>query len=269
MNLTFLKQKEFAPVFRWFLGYSRGKIKVAQAQDRPGMVLKWKHSLRVAHEACQLGHHNPELPFRALMFAALLHDIGRFAQIEQYHTMIDLLSKDHAAISVSVLHQEEALKWLPDEERCLIMGAIGVHNRKTIPETYLGTLRALSLALRDADKLDIFRVVLRALSPDKNVYQYIFRYLEKGADYSQEVANQILDRQIVRVDSLLGLNDRLLLIASWIYDMNYQSTLQTLAQRGWLQTLLDYLPDDGLLDLVKAQVLGDLEDMSLQLTAAG
>ena len=98
------------------------------------MVLKWKHSLRVAHEARQLARHNPELPFKTLMIAALLHDIGRFAQIEQYHTMIDLLSDDHAAIGVRVLHQEGALSWLSDEDRRLILGAISVHNRKAFPK---------------------------------------------------------------------------------------------------------------------------------------
>ena len=259
MSLAFLQNAEIKNYHRWFLDYAHAQCRRARASDQAGLTLKVKHSLRVLNEAEGLCRRNPGLPFprRSLRIAALLHDVGRFAQIGQYHTMLDRVSVNHGALGVRVLRHHQVLEGLPRAERSLILSAICVHNRAEVPKAFAGTRRALAQALRDADKLDILRVTLAAFESGQDVDSSIFLGLKNGRAYTPELAWQLLGYQRLDMDNMVYMNDFLMLAASWVYDLNHASTLETLMERGWIARLLACLPGEGLLNQVKAQVMAD------------
>ena len=97
-------------------------------------------------------------------FLGLLHDIGRFEQVRRYGTFIDSVSVDHAEFGADLLFQENLIsrftsQALPEEWLQLLETAIRLHNKLTLPEDLDERTRCFCDIIRDADKVDIFRVV--------------------------------------------------------------------------------------------------------------
>ena len=106
--------------------------------------------------------------------AALLHDTGRYEQLRRYDTFKDSDSVDHAVFSHDIVVEKG---WLDEVEvegrgrqwKDAILKAVLYHNRRDLPKevehplsTSTSDLNLLSKAahtVRDADKLDIFRVL--------------------------------------------------------------------------------------------------------------
>ena len=123
--------------------------------------------------------------------AALLHDTGRYEQLKRYNTFKDSDSVDHAVFSHDIvvekgwLDQVEEVKVKGEGEgegegevkvkgegeqwKDAILKAVLYHNRRDLPKeienplfTFTSHLHLTSIAshsVRDADKLDIFRVL--------------------------------------------------------------------------------------------------------------
>ena len=127
---------------------------------------KVEHTLRVA-EYCEkiagsLGVDGDGISFA--WFLGLLHDIGRFEQVRRYGTFIDAVSVDHAEFGADLLFREKLIERFPaedltEERLCVLETAIRLHNKLTLPEALDETTRRFCELIRDADKLDIFRVV--------------------------------------------------------------------------------------------------------------
>ena len=97
----------------------------------------------------------------AALAAALLHDTGRYEQLKLYNTFRDADSVDHAVFSHDIVKEKGWLDALvPDvRKRDAILNAVLYHNRRDIPEGLDKLTEACSHTVRDADKLDIFRVL--------------------------------------------------------------------------------------------------------------
>ena len=89
---------------------------------------------------------------------ALFHDIGRFEQVTQYGTFSDERSVNHGLLGCRVLKEEGLLDFLPEEEQEMVLTAIGNHNKYVIDEGLPEETELLCKLIRDADKIDIFRV---------------------------------------------------------------------------------------------------------------
>ena len=105
----------------------------------------------------------------------LLHDIGRFEQARRFHTFIDYKSMDHARYGVWYLFEQGHIRdFLPDPEperdRILEL-AILWHNAYAVPAGVIGKARDFALLLRDADKIDLFRVYAGYLDHPEQVWQ--------------------------------------------------------------------------------------------------
>src|SRR5574344_62848 len=75
----------------------------------------------------------------------LLHDIGRFKQLEVYHTMNDIESVDHALYGADLLFKDN-----------LIDRAIKNHNKLVIEDGLNSQELLQAKIIRDADKIDIY-----------------------------------------------------------------------------------------------------------------
>ena len=71
-------------------------------------------------------------------------------QVEQFHCLLGL----------DVLNRTKVLEALDETEKHLIEKAIEYHGRKHLPENLDGQCLFFSKLIRDADKLDIFLVVI-------------------------------------------------------------------------------------------------------------
>lgn len=97
-------------------------------------------------------------------FLGLLHDIGRFEQVRRYGTFVDSVSVDHAEFGADLLFRENLIErfpveGLPEKRLRLLETAIRLHNKLELPGELDKQTRRFCEIIRDADKVDIFRVV--------------------------------------------------------------------------------------------------------------
>jgi hypothetical protein len=97
----------------------------------------------------------------AALAAALLHDTGRYEQLRLYNTFRDADSVDHAVFSHDIVKEKGWLeRTVPDARvRDAVLKAVLYHNRRELPDGLDALAEACSHTVRDADKLDIFRVL--------------------------------------------------------------------------------------------------------------
>ncbi|MGB3943996.1 MAG: HD domain-containing protein [Methanothrix sp.] len=239
----------------WFSGYVQA-FKTGDFDADRNIILKEDHTFRVRGEIRDIGL-SLALPGEDLCLAeaaALLHDIGRFPQYAMYKTFSDLRSCDHAALSVQVLREEGVLDGIDPGERELILRAISYHNRASIPEEESdGRCLFFSRLLRDADKLDVWALLIdyhhqRRIEGRRN--PALEMDLPDGPGVSEKVSLDIRRGEIVKVKDLENSNDFKLLLASWIFDINFRSALVSVRDRGYLDTTRDLLPWSGEVDLI-------------------
>lgn len=123
--------------------------------------LKVDHTRCVVADACRImaGEGWPAEAQVAGEACALLHDVGRHPQLKEYGTFRDSASIDHAVRGVEVIGSERLLEGLGDETRKRVLTAVALHNKKDVPATLEAETARLTHLVRDADKLDIFRVL--------------------------------------------------------------------------------------------------------------
>lgn len=126
------------------------------SQIRLKIVHTWKVVAAADAIAQDLGLNEQQK--REVHLAALYHDIGRFEQVRRFHTFTDSRSIPHAGLSVQVLSEGDFLSALDPSAKERVLAAIEVHSDFAIPGSHQGWQRTLDQIVRDADKIDIFRV---------------------------------------------------------------------------------------------------------------
>ncbi len=128
--------------------------------------LKIEHSYKVCDLAAMIASaiDTCEKDVELAWFMGLLHDIGRFEQLKRYGTFLDARSIDHAELSADILFREGVIErfdisGLPDDAMSLSERSIRLHNKLNLPDDLTERERCFCDILRDADKVDIFRVL--------------------------------------------------------------------------------------------------------------
>ena len=124
--------------------------------------LKIEHTIRVA-SLCEDIAKSIDLSAddcSLLWLLGILHDIGRFEQLKRFSTFNDALSIDHAALSAKLLFDDGMIRDFIDfkSEDNLLHIAVKSHNLFKIPSNLSERETLFCNILRDADKVDIFRV---------------------------------------------------------------------------------------------------------------
>ena len=200
----------------------------------PLLQLKAKHSRRVADEArmlsADLGWSASERNVAEAL--GLLHDIGRFSQFLKYHTFADSASVDHGEYGWTVTGRTAWLSGLTIKEREAILNGIRYHNRRAIPEEISPQSLPFLRLIRDADKLDIFRVVLEAVERDgfRDLLQMLPGVV-LDRSVSPQVIKEIEDHRRCSLSNVRSLGDFLLMQLSWVYNLNYIPTFWRVSDR--------------------------------------
>jgi hypothetical protein len=97
--------------------------------------------------------------------------------------------------------------------------------------------------LRDADKLDIWRVVTDYYK-QKNGKQNVALELElpNTSGFSEEVYQSLINRSIVDIKQVKNLNDFKLLQMGWVFDINFNATFHCIQSRHYIEMIGDVLP---------------------------
>ncbi len=240
----------------WFGNYVLQFHSDEQAYQR-NIEVKREHSYRVKDNMADLSHFLgfSEQQTCIAKVIGLLHDIGRFEQFKRYHTFYDKVSVDHADLGVAVLKELNVLNPWSDAAQNLILKAISWHNKKALPEDLSENETQYCKLIRDADKLDIWRVVTDYYCQmDKETNNTLQLDLPDTPGYQQVNVAHIRDHKIVDLSDLKNLNDFKLLQVGWVFDLNYTASLALLEQRDYLTPLFDSLPNDQTIEALKQDV---------------
>ncbi len=245
-----MNQEQLNRFERWFIEYTN-RFLGADDYVNANLRHKQQHTQRVRAEsvflARELALNEDEVRIADLI--GLFHDIGRFPQFAQYRTFNDTRSVNHSQLGVQVLRQEGLLEALATQERKWVETAVGLHGRKSLPSALNGRALLFAKIIRDADKIDIFRIVAGSYK----------QYLEDPANfpleielpdepgYTPEVLEAVLNEELIDSTKLRTLNDAKLCQLGWVYDLNFTASLKRIDQCGFLPHLFSFLPqDDGL-----------------------
>ena len=231
----------------WFTAFCASYTSSAEGDDRRNYLLKEVHTHRVREAAVsiatELGCDSADLLLAETI--GLLHDVGRFPQYCQYRTFKDADSENHATRSVRVITEEKILADLAEEEKRLIIKSVALHNVYQIPE-HLSERESFFLRLiRDADKLDIWRVFLEYYTlPEGERASAVGLGFPDHPACSQEILDAITKGEMINLVNVKTLNDFRLLQLSWVFDLNFSPTRRQFRERGYLKALASALPSD-------------------------
>jgi hypothetical protein len=233
----------------WFDTFVQGFYRHDPDYDR-AVRLKDDHTRRVCRDIRMLGERLglPEAELCLAQAAALMHDVGRFPQYARYGTFLDRASANHAHLSLRAMAAERVLTRLPRAERRLITRAVAFHNTARLPDEAPGFGRLLMRLLRDADKLDIWKVVTDYYARRREAPDPVIELgLPDPPTCSPAAIASLAAGRMITLATLRCLNDFKLLQISWVFDLNFQPTFQALRDRGYIQKISACLPPtDGL-----------------------
>jgi len=208
--------------------------------------LKQEHTRQVVAcmEALAAGEGLNEADTLLASAVALLHDVGRFPQYRRWRTFRDSESDNHARLSIEVIRSEALLDHLPAEERLLIEEAVRFHNLLELPDQISSPTDRFIRLIRDADKLDIWRVFLEFYQlPESERASAVGLGFPDLPEVTPVCLAALADGRIVKLDQARVLNDFKLLQISWVYDLNCATTRRLLLEREYLPKLAATLPD--------------------------
>jgi len=223
----------------WFFHYVQ-TFKDGGKDFQENIILKENHTMQVCKEILnigkQIGLNDDEL--RLSKVIALFHDIGRFEQYTRFKTFLDKKSVNHAELGVKILKDNNVLDRLDESMQYLILQTISYHNRAALPEKETDTCLFYTKLLRDADKLDIWRIVTDYYTQN-NSKQNVALELElpNTPGISDEVYQDMINMRIVDIKNVKNLNDFKLLQMGWVFDVNFNSTFHSIQSRHYIETI--------------------------------
>lgn len=224
---------------------------------RDHIELKRDHTFRVCNEIVsiskKIGLSDEDCELAYLI--ALFHDIGRFEQFFRFQTFIDSISINHAQLAVDIV-KREFLDEIPASWHETLFFAILNHNIPIIEPTGDEKKLFFSRLIRDADKLDIWRVIA-----DDELRKVIERSAEpEGYQLSDDIFECFKQRKVVLLSLASSINDMRLVRISWIFDINFKPAFEEIKKRKVLDQIFALIPESDRLHEAKQIVNSFLQE---------
>ncbi len=235
-------------VITWFSGYLR-RFETGDPTVQRNIDLKAEHTRRVCEAIRDIGGSLGLAPTDLCLaeISAWLHDIGRFQQYKQYGTFADSRSENHALLGARVIRDHHVLGGLDPAWADMIVRVVECHNLASLPETETESVLFYLKLLRDADKVDIWRVVTEYYCERGNSRNQAIELDLPDIDrISAPVFEALMNGNVVRMRDLRTLQDFKLLQIGWIYDLNFPRTFQIALERKYLEAIRKALPGNSL-----------------------
>ncbi len=240
-----IDQKQLDLFKKWFTQYT-GTFQSADPDFKFNIGLKIDHTWRVCAEIRDIGRHlglkADELTLAETL--ALFHDLGRFEQYARYATFADYKSTDHAELGVQILRRQDVLAPLPEPCREFVLKVVSYHNRAGLPaDEEDKRVLFYSKLLRDADKIDIWRIVTELYLDKNRITKTTFELdLPDSMEIAAEVFAALCAKRIVKREHVRSLTDFKLLQIGWLYDVNFSRTFRIVEERDYLGRVAKALP---------------------------
>ena len=242
-------EKLLCEMHAWMAAYMRS-FYTENEEVQQAIRLKEVHTGIVTSIAVELAKHlglaAHDVQLAEIM--GLFHDVGRFRQFTIYRTFNDAVSEDHAALGLKTLDELPFFSRLAPADEALVRFAIWNHNKKVIAPTEDARELFFARLLRDADKLDIFRVLRPFLAPPD------------GSGVSPDFLEKFIAGEQVDYTQIRTMDDRKLVRLMWVYDVNFSWTLRRIRERGYIEDIIAHLPENPRMALGIERLLAHVEE---------
>lgn len=229
--------------------------------------IKKEHSLRVADISLHLAEklEFTEEQCQLAYFVGLFHDIGRFSQLVEFNTFHDDDSVDHAELGVKILSEDAAFRKLDFASNDLFLKAIANHNKLKLQNGFSEQELKFAKLIRDADKLDILRVLTDYYSNRNATPNHTLTWdLPKGNVVSPLVAKEVLSGKLVSKKNVASEIDVKIMQLSWVFDLNFKPSFEYLFKDRFLERIYKTLSKNDLVIEIYRKVKVYSENKILQ-----
>ncbi len=227
----------------WFKDYSKSFI-AANPDKQKGIVLKQIHTTKVCENMRHITQSLMMKEDESILAEciALFHDVGRFPQLQKYKTFRDSISINHGFLGAETLEELRILERLPKYEKKIILQAVKYHNAFKMPNLQdFKEIHFLKL-IRDADKLDIWRVFIEHYEKKEDIGSSAVLGLPDTEGYTESLLSAIYKNEVIALTNVSNLNDYKLLQVSWVFDLNFKASFVLFEKMDYLNRFLAVLP---------------------------
>ena len=240
-----VQKEQFESFKKWFDNYVAG-FYGDNEYTNANLKLKENHTYAVCDEVAYLAERLglEENDCLTAQTIALFHDVGRFEQFVKYHTYNDRRSENHCALALAELGRHGVWDGLDERESRIIQTAIKLHGEKKLPVDLDPDTELFAKLIRDADKIDVYRVVIEGYKrymADPDQFDLEIEFSDEPC-YSPHMLEAIQKGQLVDYNELRTLNDMKLLQLGWVFDVNFAETLARIQERQFLEQIVAFLP---------------------------
>ncbi len=239
-----MKEEDLVNLKKWFDSYTRSFYSTNE-EDQRNIMLKIEHTHNVCANIVEIarGELMTDNQVRVAETIALFHDLGRFPQYAQYKTFRDAISVSHGRLGARALVQQNVLSCLPDSEREVVTKAVNFHGAFAIPSVMSGDTVLFLELIRDADKVDIFRVFIDYYEspPDQRATATAFG-VPDTPEYSRIMLSSLCNEKVASYSDIKTENDFRIMKLSWLYDMNFDESIRLLLKRDCINRIINKLP---------------------------
>lgn len=192
--------------------------------DNLKIKMKHEHSYVVMKISIQcakkLGFTDEEVELAKII--GLLHDIGRFKQLENFNSFNDT-NMDHGDYGADILIKDKFIrKFVSDNKNdSIIYHAIKNHNKEFVEKGLDDYTLKFCHLIRDADKLGI----LYDLGKTKKL-----KYDSIDEKLSEDVMNAFINRTLVTKNDRKRNNDFIACFMAFIFDINYDIFIEEMEE---------------------------------------
>ncbi len=210
-------------------------IKNYNPEDKK-IALKIAHIERVSqiarNIAKSIGLKKEDIELAELI--GLLHDIGRFEQINQYKTFADKESINHGEFGVKILFKEGKIRNFIYTQKYdeIIKKAILNHNRKKIQKGLTQKELLHAKIIRDADKTDI--LYISTFEENKTFYNKEDLSNEK---ITNEVYQEFMEEKLIDYGKIQSCADKIVVNFAYIFDFYFNYGLKYIYENQYLKKI--------------------------------
>jgi putative nucleotidyltransferase with HDIG domain len=202
--------------------------------SNPFIKIKYDHTLRVMDnckkiaESISLSEEEKDLA----TLIGLLHDVGRFEQVRLFG-ILDDRKIDHAELGITILFDRKLIREFISDIKYdnLIKECIYYHDQHQVADSCDENVKLFSKILRDADKIDIYKVMIDAECFDYNVSEMP----------NEKVLDSILNERSVDLNNVYNTSDWRAVPFGYIYDISFPYSLDAIRDNDYYNKYINRL----------------------------
>jgi hypothetical protein len=165
---------------------------------------------------------------------ALLHDTGRFAQLRRCGSFSDVTGENHAKLSCDAIREAGVDGWFDGADARVLITAVAQHNafRPSYPQDPRAAAHVK--VIRDADKLDIFRI-----NTDKAATRrYTLDNASPRGDFNEKLIAGALRHENLSYKDVHSSEDWAVFNIGLVYDLNFPASFQEALRTRYVESIL-------------------------------